>query len=441
MVRRSGGRARSGRWEEAVAGRLCSPGEHLPPDNQELGGAVPGSAATRSPRGCQGLPLHGVLPLMAVIGPKTRAALRKLEGCPEVEEVRLFHDRVRTTFTGGLTETWDLDGSRPSCWRLPRSGWWRREPVRATEHELLRVFDADYDPHADTEFYYSASDLEKCGFLDRRVFVNRLARELASEGWHRPSTPFSALADDLERVRSAARRHALSTGFIRGQPGRTPRGVPAGLLLCNELIDWGHLEAPGRPTLATGWSDPLRLRNAIDALLAGGRPVTRPGIIHRMTCGQARGHPVKCAPRSEPISLWVSILRDVLGVSRHPVVMDTTPGCGARAIATAALDGAYIHPASCTLSSRGPAWVGGTWPALLPDDGWVCADVAMVDATDCDSLRTTVEDVGPRAASVVAIMSASNRACVMSLGLNLNVIRVRPRPFHTREEIMVIWRQ
>lgn len=378
---------------------------------------------------------------MAVVGPKTRAALRKLEGCPDVEEVRLFHDGVRTTFAGGLTETWDLDGSRSSYWRLPRSGWWRREPVRATEHGLLSVFDEDYDPHADTEFYYSASDLEECGFLDRRVFVNRLACELASEGWRRPSTPISVLADDLERVRSAARRHALSTGFVRGQPGRPPSGAPAGLLLCNELIDWGHLEAPGRPTLATGWSDPLRLRNAIDALLAGGRPVTRPGIIHRMTCGQARGHPVKCAPRWEPISLWVAILRDVLGISRHPVVMDTTPGCGARAIATAALDGAYICPASHTSSSRGPAWVGGTWPALLPDDGWVCADVALTQAPDCVSLKAAIERLGPRAACIASIMSAAQREEVMNLRLDLDVIRMRPRPFKTDEEVLVIWRQ
>lgn len=378
---------------------------------------------------------------MAVLGPRTRAALRKLEGCPDVEDVRLFHDRVRTTFTGGLKETWDLDGSRPSGWRLPRSGWWRREPVRATEHGLLRVFDEDYDPHADTEFYYSASDLEQCGFLDRRVFANRLAAELASEGWRRPTTPSSVLVDDLERVQQGVPGHALSTGFIRGQPGRTQRGMPAGLLLCNEFIDWGHLEAPGRPTLSAGWSDPLRLRNAIDALLAGGRPVTRPGIIHRMTCGQARGHAVKCAPRWEPISLWISILRDVLGIPRHPVVMDATPGCGARAIATAALEGAYIHPASHTLSSRGPAWDGETWPALLPDDGWVCADVALVNATDCDSLREAVEDLGPRAACLVSIMASSNRAPVMSLGLNLGVIRVRPRPFHAGEQILVIWRQ
>ncbi len=385
---------------------------------------------------------------MAVVGPKTRAALRKLEGSGEVTDVRVLHDRVRARFASGLTETWDLDGSRPQRKRLPRSNWWLRAPIRATEHGLLRAFDPDYEPHDDPEFFYAATDVLETGFLDQRLFVNRLARELATEGWRRPITPRTALAEDLDRVRRTVRRHALSTGFLRGQPGRPPRGIPPGLALCNELLDWGTLEAPDRPSLSEGWADPLRLRCAIDALLSEGRPLTRLGLIHRMTCGRAQGHSVKCGPRWQPVSLWISVLRDVLGIKRHPVILDLDSGCGSLAVATAVLNGAYIHPPSVEPSASGPLWrgageadEGSCWPDLVEDDGAMCADAAFVGPTDVAGLGQAVDSYGPRTALVAADMLWSERDEVLRQLPLVRVVRFKNRPFRLEERLLAIWRQ
>ena len=270
---------------------------------------------------------------MAVVGPVTRAALHRFERNDLVEAVRVHHDRIRVAYASGIREVWGLEGEKCRRLTLPTGDWWRHQLIDGLEFGTYRQLDFDYCREEDPFFLISRKDLFRAGFLDRRLAIHRLVARLLKEGWLTPSFPDDALDRDLARLRTDARRFAVTPGYMRGQPGRTTT-PPPGLLLANHMLDWGLLRAPGRSTLPEAWADPRRLYWAINSLVENRQDITRAGIIHRLTSGRAEGFPMKAGPRWEDPALFRSILTDLLGLGYRAVVLDLDPGCGSLAVAS-----------------------------------------------------------------------------------------------------------
>lgn len=141
------------------------------------------------------------------------------------------------------------------------------------------------------------------------------------------------------------------------------------------------------------------------------------------------------------MGFWISLLRDVLRIERHPVLLDTDPGCGARAIATAALAGAYVYPDGLYLAGQEAVWESSSWPAHAVDDGSACVDVAVCTAGDAMDFEQAIDELGPRSAVVVAVVPTPKRDEVARRVPGVRFVRLRSRPFRHEYEVIAMWSQ
>ena len=104
---------------------------------------------------------------MALLGPRSRTALRRFEDHALVHTVKVVWDRVTVRYSTGHVEHWGLDHGRPRRLMFPRQGWWQHEI------ELLPEFtDLAALPDPDTPMWsVPYSEYVRAGFLDQRIFV------------------------------------------------------------------------------------------------------------------------------------------------------------------------------------------------------------------------------------------------------------------------------
>jgi hypothetical protein len=374
---------------------------------------------------------------VAILGPKTRSDLHTFAGSDVVREFRVFHDRVRVGYTDGLVETWDLDGERRRGHRLPRHGLWGHQPMLMPECNLNRHLDPTYDAEADPLFSLGSWGIEQAGWLDKRIMIHRLVARLVEEGWVQPRYPRNALEGDLRALRSAGPRYAPSAGYLRGQPGRPPsKKLPPGLLLCLDTTDWALLAAPGRPVIEQAWRDPARLRWSIEGLLRRGQRITRARIVYRLVCGKAEGFSSKAGPSWTPPSFWISVLRDILGYDRSPIVLDAGLDSGARAVAVGMMGGVYLHSPRQTFRTDGPLWQDGA--VIEPDDESQAVDVVFADCASVAEFKDAIEQYGLRADRVVGALPWRDREAALELR-GVSVVRYRPRPY-LDDAVLAVWR-
>ena len=63
------------------------------------------------------------------------------------------------------------------------------------------------------------------------------------------------------------------------------------------------------------------------------------------------------------------------------------------------------------------------------------------DASPLDELVQTVEVIGPRCASVVAVARGEDRDRLREVLPGADLIRFRPRPFSRSDDLLVVWHQ
>lgn len=377
---------------------------------------------------------------MAILGPRSRAALAKFHDHDLVEDVRVAHDRIRVAYVTGVVETWGLEGDKPRRLTFPTNGWWRHRPREVPQYDQFRSFAAMHDEAVDPFFMIPRSEIRKAGFLDRRLLVQVVVDRLLREGWRRPTYPQGALNEDLTRLVADDQRFALSPGYLRGQP-RRPFAPPPGFVLANHLVDWGSLRSPGRSTLEEAWRDSRRLYWAVSGIIERRHHITRTAVIHRLTCGHSEGFARRAGPKWSSPSLWRSIFVDLLGL-RRPVVLDLDPGCGSRAVAVASLGGVYLS-SSRSWIEEGLDWAASQGALLAEDDGCT-ADVGILgDFRDrsVEELVHVVEQIRRRCSSVVATARGENRDRLREALPDADLVRFRPRPFSRADDLFVVVHQ
>lgn len=387
---------------------------------------------------------------MAVLGIKTRAALRRLEQDDLVRDVVAHHDHVWVQYATGLIEMWGLHGERPRRLTLPRSGWWSGAPRERQEANGLEEFIV-FDPREDGSLLpVPMRGIYRCGFMEQRLRTQRLVAALLEEGWLQPMWPADRLEADAQAVLGERRRHVLSKGFIRGQPGRSVV-PPPGLVLANHLVDWGHLAGPGRISLAEAWASPQRLYWAITGLIRRRQPITRASITHKLVAGSAEGCNIKAGPLWSPASLAVGVMRGLLGLGKRPILCDPYPGCGSRVVAALALGGIVISaPAFAERSVDAVAGAalraaaGHADARVVPDDGSITSDVGIIDLREHDvdfDVRALLDDLVERCASVVVVSDGQCDAVLMDALPGADRIRFRPRPWSSQDDAIFVLHQ
>ena len=374
------------------------------------------------------------------LGRHAGAALRRFEAADVVRAIEVRENEIiRVEYVTGITERWALGKESDDRLRWPDHGWWTRQRRVVDAHQGFLGEDDAQTSGTVNGLPCTAKCYATLGFLDQRLLVAEVVRDLTTEGWRRPEFTNEELEDDLRAVLDGGTVHAPTPGYLRGQPGRPPSGVPAGMRLALDLVDWGPLSRPGGMTLAEAWCDPQRIYWAVESSLRRGDGITREGIAHRLCVGSAEGVARRAGPLWRPPGYWISLLRDVLGFDHRPIVFDATPTSGSKAVAVASLGGIYVHPSQFAIRHDGPLWNprGGKsdGPEIDADDHGP-AEVALVDCADLPSFEAAIERYRGQCDRIVTRLPWSAREGVRELGAR--VVRLRARPYKP-DEIIAIW--
>lgn len=374
------------------------------------------------------------------LGRAARAAIQRFEAEDVVQGVSVHASEIIVEYITGLRERWALGEDGKHRLRFPDRGWWTRLQPRDDVYVGLYRDDGERDPYAEGGMPYSSAWMANMGFLDQRVLVHKLVRDLTSEGWRRPQFTAQVLEADLRAVLADTTRHAASPGYVNGQPGRPSSGVPAGIRLALDLVDWGPLRRPGGIALEDAWRDPRRVYWAIESLLRRGEDITREGIIHRVCVGAAEGVARRSGPLVRPVSYYVCLLRDVLSIDLPPIVFDPDPGCGTKAVAVAALGGVYLHPERFDVRRDSPLWAPVDGRPRTPEieaDDYGCAAVALVESEDLVAYEEAIDEYRGRCDQIVTRLPWCARAGALAFGAR--VVRLRARPYRREDEIIAVW--
>jgi len=194
------------------------------------------------------------------------------------------------------------------------------------ETEFLRPF-----------FIIQRSDIQKAGFLDIRLRIHELIKDLTNEGWIDLKYPRSVLLEDLRRLRCCDKDRFFSA------PGTVsaymkyghPQLSTEGRALVEHFLRWGDCGS-GR-TLREAWSSVSTMHAAIQELLNTNKDITRSHLARALGIEGGRRH--SGAKYINP-GFYYSIIRNFF--NQHKTILDLQPGFGSKLLAASLLDCEYI---------------------------------------------------------------------------------------------------
>ena len=379
---------------------------------------------------------------MALLGVKSREALREFEAHPLVERVRVRWDRISVWYGTGVHECWGLDHGRPRRLMFPRVGWWQYTPEFLPEHTDLAAL-VHTEPDGDDPMWSVPWDeIRKTGFLDRRLLVQRMVARLLREEWVDPTTPEMWLDWDLDRLRRVATdRHVVTAGYLRQQVSRSHR-PPPGFYVAMALNGWGDHQEDGRIPLREAFKDVRRLYWGVEGCISRRRDVHRVALVHAMTSGRAQGSPRRAGPRYIPPEFHLTVLRGICGLNK-PVVVDGSRCPGFVAAATVADGGVYMMPPAWSVRPAAPAFASRHLAALVPDDG-ATADVGLLGdmrASTLEEVEKRFDALHERCATVISMVDRNVGVALRERWRQADVLRFHRWNFCKADEALLVRHQ
>ena len=277
---------------------------------------------------------------MARLKPEVREAIRLLRQSDLVKSVDITWYEISVKFKTGIRENWILNPRKNQKKRFslpfPYVNLFGREIKTFCEFQT-KLFDDAYNASIAPCFRVQYRDIKRAGFIDVRLKVQELVRQLYSEGWIQPQYPLIALRDDLRRVDE----YSLDTTVVGNLVNAySTYRQPGYIISSNFCKNWGDIEEPRRRSLKKAWKMKSVLYRAINKIIHARNDITRSELIRTLAIFSSKKH----GPRFISPVFYRGILERVLKVEK-PVILDPTPGYGSVAVATSLVKGSMLYDA------------------------------------------------------------------------------------------------
>lgn len=338
---------------------------------------------------------------MPILNPNRREALDVLSKSPLVKKVSHNYYHIVVKFNDGITENWQINPGRNKNfeYKLPNDDLLKKPINTYCEYEVNPLETEHYEV-AKPNFLIHKSDYLTAGFVNLRLKVHEIIRDLLEEGWVDPRFLEETLVEDYEAVKACdINYHIHGTAKMDMYNGGNKR---PGAYLSMHFLDWGSLSEPHRITPKEAWTQPKTLLRALDGVIQQKEDITRRSLLRRMC---VYGGDRISGPRLIPPSFFIAILKHVFKHVKNPTVLDVNPGLLNIATATAIVEGAYVSHRDLS------EFAEFTGQSMLIDNGQRVDIAFLTEARnqEVDEVLEQVDIYQRRADNVVAFVKAEHR--------------------------------